>query len=88
MRAIALPMSFAPSSAPVSPEATSSLPALPRLTREMLVLTGLLQGGLVYAFVQGWLGSEPQARAPWLSLLLAVSLFAMMSALQLRDRLW
>lgn len=81
-------MSIAPSSAPVSPEATSSLPALPRLTREMLVLTGLLQGGLVYAFVQGWLGSEPQARAPWLSLLLAVSLFAMMSALQLRDRLW
>lgn len=81
-------MSFVASPATVSPEATSTPPALPRQTREMLVLIGLLQGGLVYAFVQGWLGRESQVHAPWLSLLLAVSLFAMMSARQLRDRLW
>ena len=60
---------------------------LPRLTKEVMVLTTLVQGAGVYALLEGWFGPAGPLRLIALSLLLAVPGFFVLCVRQLGDRL-
>ena len=60
---------------------------LPRLTKEVMVLTTLVQGAGVYALLAGWFGPAGPLRLIALSLLLAVPGFFVLCVRQLGDRL-
>lgn len=69
----------------LAPATTST--DLPRLTKEVMVLTTLLQGAGVYTLIEGWWGLAGPLRLIAISLLLAVPGFFVLSVRQLGDRL-
>ena len=67
----------------------ASAHALPRATREAIVLVTLLQGLLVYGWLQKWWGDSAAGTAIGLTTVLAVPAWWVLCVQQLRDRvLW
>lgn len=71
----------------LTPTAPAAAEGLPRLTREIIVLTTLLQGVLVYGWVEGWWGGGARGVHIGLTTVIAVPAFFVLCVVQLRDRL-
>ncbi len=70
-----------------NPTALATPADLPRLTKEVMVLTTLLQGAGIYTLMDGWWGPAGALRLIAISLLLAVPGFFVLCVRQLGDRL-